>query len=1006
MIPILDRLYVVDLEVKPLPKYDKLNPENNAEDFAVASANFLPWCCETYGMSVAWGPDYETESKYFTGSDIITVAKLLSANKLRLAGHNILFDWSKLYYDTELNFNFVVDSGVIAQCVNNSDFVDSYGLKQFTQRMYNVVTQDQEIKDYLKQNYNIAGSKYGNFIHLCPPNMIEKYCRLDSHYCWRLIHDSPNWLKSDISQYMQIFIAEVRLTIAQFIEGILVNKEGLLHEKEVLTAQIAEIEHKFLTNPTLVPFISSVQAYKFKKAQAKLKVKILDYDKWSEKPDNKFNINSTDQLKDLFDAQGLHWDETKKKFIYPFVNTFPGSKVNNPDSPKLGTKFLHAYGVGGEILADKGERVTLLSHIERALHESALTGRIHPHINLLGTASGRISASGVNILAVPISEERYSKHLYVEDGWTLIVADFCYHPNTEYLTQRGWVKILDLLDNDEVWQVNPETLIGNFIKPQRIIKKSYEGPLYSYISGQKRGSLSVTENHRMFWVGQQTHSRKDKANFRKWSLAQDSVPTTGCNIATFSFSDTESNFTEEDIWRVTALQADGSLDKYGTFRIQVNKPRKVEKLKELFGPPFKINSEIRVTQNYLSHSWKLKFSHPLLDKKTFNLSSLGSNQAEQFFEALLFWDSGFVDHKKYKTGRFQYYSTELKNAEAVQIYAVKSGYEANIKILMIKDEGHKNCYRVSIKKKGTIRFQPNERGSSCKIEKTHYKGMVGCVTVDTGLILVRNEGQTFLSGNCALEPTLLACLSNDPVLKYTCYEGEGKEPFIKDDVLWIDDNYLMAAYSAPFMRGELEDKLDLSNWVKNPDAEKKKVKQTRTVAKTIVLATNYSAAPPKIQATIREQLKLNIPLKNIEEFQNSYWATLSVAAQYKRQLEQEAQSKGYLINIGGYPLTFYDRMGGIIQGTHKALNRMLQSSAAVVMKLLLYYIYPKLKGRRDILPQICDFHDATFLKARNEVVDEANAIIDSALVQVNDTLQLPLKLRLDRHMGRTFYDAK
>lgn len=688
MIPIYkDRFYAIDIEVKPLQQFDnnkykqKVENENDEDEcIDVDTPNFYPWCCEIYGISIAWGPDYETESIYLN-TNIDKAISILSQEKLKLIAHNVFFDWSNLYYTFGLPLNFVADTGVVAQCINNSDFVVSFGLKQATQRLYNVQTQEKEIKEYLKHHYKIPESKYGAYIHLCPEEMVSKYCRLDAHYCWRIMHDGPRWLKSDISMYMKMYMAEVKFTIQQFLEGILVNQEGLDNAAEEILVETCKIEEEFFKNEQLTPFIQQVQFNKFNVKQSKLKKAKLDFDEWSKNPDNKFNINSTKQLKELFDLQKLHWDESKQKFIYPYVNNFPKSKRANPDSPKLGTKFLHAYGIGGEILADKGEKATLYQHLQRALEESELTGKIHPHINLLGTKTGRISGSGVNIIATPISDERYGKNLICEPGWSIVCRD------------------------------------------------------------------------------------------------------------------------------------------------------------------------------------------------------------------------------------------------------VKS-----------------------------------------------------------------------------LEPTLLACFSGDPVLKYATFEGEGKQPFIKDDILWIDDIYIMAAYSAPFMRDELEDKLNLSNWLINSDGEKAKIKNLRNVSKTIVLATNYGAGALKIQNQIRENLKVTIPLKNIELFQDNYWATLSTAYLYKQKLEREVSQKGYFINIGGYPLTFYDRPNGIINGHHKALNKMLQSSAAVVMKLILYFLYEKIRNRTDIIPLVCDWHDAFFFKVRNETITEYRSLTDDVLKKVNETLNLPL--RLDFNVGANFYGCK
>lgn len=178
MIPILkDVLYTIDIEVKPLFSIEDNNITRDEEEFLEEKANFLPWCSEIYGMSVAWGGEY-TDSAYFTGDNIYKVVKILSDNKIQLGAHNVFYDWSNLAYKYELPLKFVTDSGVVSQCINNSTFIKSFGLKQTVARLYNIETQEVELKSYLKLNHKIAESKYGRFIHLCPPEMIERYCRL------------------------------------------------------------------------------------------------------------------------------------------------------------------------------------------------------------------------------------------------------------------------------------------------------------------------------------------------------------------------------------------------------------------------------------------------------------------------------------------------------------------------------------------------------------------------------------------------------------------------------------------------------------------------------------------------------------------------------------------------------------------------------------------------------------------------------------------------------------
>jgi hypothetical protein len=93
----------------------------------------------------------------------------------------------------------------------------------------------------------------------------------------------------------------------------------------------------------------------------------------------------------------------------------------------------------------------------------------------------------------------------------------------------------------------------------------------------------------MLWVGQVNHpTRQDKANWRSTSRAGDKIPYAVVHMAHFSESDTVSAYTEEDIWKVCALQADGSKIKTrpNAYRVEVSKPKKLEKMTELFEHPF------------------------------------------------------------------------------------------------------------------------------------------------------------------------------------------------------------------------------------------------------------------------------------------------------------------------------------------------------------------------------------------------------------------------------------
>ena len=131
--------------------------------------------------------------------------------------------------------------------------------------------------------------------------------------------------------------------------------------------------------------------------------------------------------------------------------------------------------------------------------------------------------------------------LVAREGRSFVQLDFCLHPKTEALTRRGWVPILQVNKQDEVWQVNKTTLVGSWVKPSRLIKREFSGNMYTY--GNTRGSISVTENHRMLFIGQQTRKDRPNSEHKRWeSLAQDGLPTARSVLPVASNSETFSNF--------------------------------------------------------------------------------------------------------------------------------------------------------------------------------------------------------------------------------------------------------------------------------------------------------------------------------------------------------------------------------------------------------------------------------------------------------------------------------
>lgn len=80
----------------------------------------------------------------------------------------------------------------------------------------------------------------------------------------------------------------------------------------------------------------------------------------------------------------------------------------------------------------------------------------------------------------------------------------CYSMDTEIFTKRGWVTYDNLLDDDEIYTLNPDTLTGEWSHFHSRFKKPFSGKMIS-IDGTDV-DLLVTPDHRMFCL-QRVNSR-------------------------------------------------------------------------------------------------------------------------------------------------------------------------------------------------------------------------------------------------------------------------------------------------------------------------------------------------------------------------------------------------------------------------------------------------------------------------------------------------------------------
>lgn len=318
-----------------------------------------------------------------------------------------------------------------------------------------------------------------------------------------------------------------------------------------------------------------------------------------------------------------------------------------------------------------------------------------------------------------------------------IGGDFCVDGACEVLTKVGWKKLAELSDFTEVAQYTKEGKI-EFVMPSRVIRKHYQGQGYkvSFTNGAK--DVFMIPQHR-----QPLLNRNRQLVIRE--------------IQDVNFSDYWSTILAgegvgEDILTpyerlIIACQADGCIlkttERGNYFQIKVKKKRKADRLERLFyeaNMPVKIHRDSR--GYYVCHFYMI-FQCDKVLSHAFGWNVSGK-KGRQILEELVQWD-GY----KYKDGTIYYSSTDEGNVEWVQAIAAQSGYRAH----KSKQEDHRSkafntIHRIHCKP------TPTRSARSCWKKPVEWNDMVYCVTVPSGMFLLR-KGDLTITGNCVFDEVQL-----------------------------------------------------------------------------------------------------------------------------------------------------------------------------------------------------------------------------------------------------------
>lgn len=253
----------------------------------------------------------------------------------------------------------------------------------------------------------------------------------------------------------------------------------------------------------------------------------------------------------------------------------------------------------------------------------------------------------------------------------------------------------------------------------------------------------------------------------------------------------------------------------------------------------------------------------------------------------------------------------------------------------------------------------------------------------------------------SVEPAVTAHYSQDPALLKVFREGLGDVYLDLAVTLFPNDRELREGYNP---------NLPITSEIKE------RFKKQRKIAKIIQLAVQYTGT----KYTVSKNLVFaGFPtsLEEADQLVQAYWKHFRRVALMNESLFLKFERQGYLRNAVGRIIRVpthvkIKKKDGTIWekpvGRYKDLpNRFIQSSAHDLLSMWVLNISRMVRERGlNAKPVILDCHDSTSWQAPKEEIQALEEIFQEALTELNDTVRLSLKLKVDVKRFQTLAGLK
>lgn len=308
----------------------------------------------------------------------------------------------------------------------------------------------------------------------------------------------------------------------------------------------------------------------------------------------------------------------------------------------------------------------------------------------------------------------------------------CVPVDSEVLTKDGWVKLHDIEIGDEIACADLENLRISF-------EEVYDKVPERYQDTYTNNGFTATKDHRLVYRTQ--YQQEWRIDYYKNLLRSGNmvyIPVSG-------YCDSDGMpITDDELCLMIATQADGHYmheprggkDSYIGLEFHLKKSRKIERIKDLLDScGFEYTESHKSDGSTSIRIWGkdiIDECERYLTQKCFdwNWLEMSDHQAKIFLSEILFWDGTIAGNR--------YDSKKRINLDVVSAIAAMHGVGSNIHGSGIQ---FRNEPYITLGKRDESTRRNNKRNGTNKTR-------VSCVSVKTGIFLVRQNGKTFITGNC------------------------------------------------------------------------------------------------------------------------------------------------------------------------------------------------------------------------------------------------------------------